>query len=154
MQQSLPNPQAYVQLFFALTIFQNINFLSLSRPDLLSDIVDKLELGKHLVLSHTLSTNSDTSEAALRADANLLKSLLQTATLTISDDLGSVEHAVLDDLSILKLGFLGGDDSEDDVLVLREEAKGLETAGTRVVVLEEEGVVVEDGEELLGDLLV
>lgn len=128
--------------------------LRLSRPDLLGNIVDKLELGKHLLLCHTLSTNSDTSETALGADANILESLLEAAALTVGDDLGGVENSVLDDLGVLELGLLGGDDTEDDVLVLGEETQGLETAGTRVVVLEEEGVVVECREELFGDLFV
>ncbi|KAI6775885.1 hypothetical protein HG530_002643 [Fusarium avenaceum] len=80
-------------------------------PDLLSNVVHELELSKHLILSHTLSTNSDTGEATLRADADILESLLEAATLTISDDLCGVEDTVLDDLGILELGLLGGDDS-------------------------------------------
>ncbi|KAI6753420.1 hypothetical protein HG531_005589 [Fusarium graminearum] len=128
--------------------------LRLSGPDLLSDIVDKLELGKHLLLGHTISTDSDTSEAALGADADRLESLLKAAALAVGDDLGSVKDSVLDDLGVLQLGLLGGDDTEDDVLVLGEETEGLETAGAGVVVLEEEGVVVERREELFGDLFV
>jgi hypothetical protein len=156
MQPSLYVKYSYI--LFTSFSFPFCTFLfilsRLSGPDLLGNIIDKLELGKHLLLSHTLSTDSDTSETALRADTNCLESLLKAATLTISDDLGSVENSVLDDLGILELGLLGGDDTEDDVLVLGEETEGLETAGAGVVVLEEEGVVVEGLEELFGDLFV
>lgn len=137
-----------------LAFVQPNHDLSLSGPNLLGDIIDKLELGKHLLLSHTLSTDSNTSEAALGADANRLESLLKAAALAVSDDLGSVEDPVLDDLGVLQLGLLGGDDTKDDVLVLGEETEGLETTGAGVVVLEEEGVVVERCEELFGNLFV
>lgn len=144
----------YTFRFFILLLFCTFIHLSLSRPDLLGNVVDKLELVKHLGLGHTLSANSDTSEAALGADADVLESLLKAAALAVGDDFGGVEDSVLDDLGVLELGLLGGDDAEDDVLVLGEEAEGLEAAGAGVVVLEEEGVVVEGGEELLGDLFV
>ena len=154
MQQHTQYPQTYILFAFCFTFLYIFIHLSLSRPDLLGNVVDKLELVKHLGLGHALSANSDTSEAALGADANVLESLLKAAALAVGDDLGGVEDSVLDDLGVLELGLLGGDDAEDDVLVLGEEAEGLEAAGAGVVVLEEEGVVVEGGEELLGDLFV
>ena len=62
--------------------------------------------------------------------------------LALGDDGGGLADAGPDELRVLELGLLGGDDAEDDVLALGEVAEGLEAAGAGVVVLEEEGVVV------------
>ena len=124
------------------------------RPKLLGDILDKLELGKHLLLSHALGADGDTGETALGANTDALHGLVDGNALALGDYLGSLLDAGLDDLGILELGLLGSDNTEHDVLALGEESEGLKAAGTGVVIFKEEGVVVEGGEHLLGNLLV
>ena len=124
------------------------------RPQFPSNILHKFKLSKHLLLSHPFSTDGNAREAALGADADALQGLLDGYALALGDDVGGLLHAGLDHLGVLELGILGGDDSEDDVLALGEESEGLETAGAGVIVLEEEGIVVEGGEHLFGDFLV
>jgi hypothetical protein len=123
-------------------------------PELVSDLLDKVELGKHLVLGHGLGTDTSAGETALRADTDALHGLLTADALTLGDDVGGLEDLLLHLLGILEVGDLCADDTENDVLVLGEEAEGLEATAARVIVLEVEGVVVEGLEESLGDLLV
>jgi hypothetical protein len=123
-------------------------------PELVSDLLDKVELGEHLVLGHGLGTDTSAGETALRADTDALHGLLTADALTLGDDVGGLEDLLLDLLGILEVGDLCADDTENDVLVLGEEAEGLEATAARVIVLEVEGVVVEGLEESLGDLLV
>jgi hypothetical protein len=123
-------------------------------PELVSDLLDKVELGEHLVLGHGLGTDTSAGETALRADTDALHGLLTADALTLGDDVGGLEDLLLDLLGILEVGDLCADDTENDVLVLGEEAEGLEATAARVIVLEVEGVVVKGLEESLGDLLV
>jgi hypothetical protein len=123
-------------------------------PELVCDLLDKVELGEHLVLGHGLGTNTSAGETALGADTNALHGLLTADALTLGNDVGGLEDLLLHLFGILKVGDLGADDTENDILVLGEEAEGLEATAAGVIVLEVEGVVVEGLEESLGDLLV
>ena len=124
------------------------------RPKLLCNVSHQPQLRKHLLLRHALGTNSHAGKAALRANADVLHDLLDAALLTVCNDPCGFQDAPLDLLRILEGRVLGGHNAEDDVLALGQEAQGLEAAGPLIVVLEEEGVVVEDLEETLGNLFI
>lgn len=124
------------------------------RPQLLCNITHQLQLGKHLLFRHPLSTNRYTRKPTLRAHPNILHGLLHTAALPVGDDLRRFPDSALDSLGVFQLWILCSHHAEDDVLVGWEEAQWFEAAGSRVVVFEEEGVVVETLEEALGNLLV
>lgn len=94
------------------------------------------------------------AESALWADSNLLERVLLALTRALGHELGSLVDALLHLLLVLQLAELGGDDTDDNVLVLGQELEGLEATGTLRVVLEVERVDVEIGKELLGDDVV
>ena len=123
-------------------------------PDLVGDILNKLELLEHNVLVHALSSDTDTGETALWANTDLLESLLSRSALTLGDDVGGLEDLVLHLGWVFHLWNLGADNTENDVLLLWQEAERLEATRAWVVVLEVEGVVVESLEEALGNGLV
>lgn len=127
--------------------------LQLSRPDIIRNIPNKLQL-----LDHPLAINevtlTVTSKATLRANTNLIKRLLQGNPVTLSNELSGIIDALLHLLLVLELGELGGHDTEDDVLVAGQLLERLEAAGARGVVFEVVGVDVEFLEELGGDTVV
>lgn len=123
-------------------------------PQLAGNVLDELELCEHLLLSHSLGTVAGRGKATLWGNADALHGLLSSPALALGDDVGGLEHLPLHVGCVLQVGNLGADDTENDVLVLGEEAEGLEATATLVVVLEVESVVVEISEETLGDLLV
>lgn len=123
-------------------------------PQLLCNILNQPQLRKHLLLRHTLCANSHAGKAALRADADVLHDLLDAALLTVCNNLCCFQHPPLDLLGIFELGVFGCDYTKNDVFALGEEAQRLEAAGPGVVVFEKEGIVIEDGEEPFGNLLV
>lgn len=124
------------------------------RPQFPGNITNQPELVKHLLLRHAIRADGDTGKPALRADANVGHGLGDAPALSAGDDPRGLAHAALDRLGVLEPRVLGGHDAQHDVLAPGQEAERLEPPGARVVVLEEEGVVVEGGEELLGDFFV
>lgn len=81
------------------------------RPELLRNILHKLQLGEHLLLGHALRSNRHTGETALWADAQVLHCLLYAPALALGDYLGCLAHPSLDQLGVLKLWVLRGDDT-------------------------------------------
>lgn len=94
------------------------------------------------------------AEAALRAHGDLFERLLCGLTGALSNELGSFVDALLHLLLVLQLAELGGDDSDNNVLILGQEFQGFETTGTLSIVLEVKSVDVQACEELLGDNVV
>ena len=83
-------------------------------------------------------------EAALAGQAQLVQ----------GDVLRGLVDAALEVVGGFQVRALGGDQAEDDLLALRDEAEGLEAAGALVVVLQEEPVHVELREQGLGHEVV
>lgn len=123
-------------------------------PQLLRNILNQPQLCKHLLLRHAFCANGHAGKAALRADADVLHDLLDAALLTVCNNLCGFQHPPLDLLGIFELGVFGCNYTENDVFALGEEAQRLEAAGPGVVVFEKEGIVIEDGKEAFGNLLV
>jgi len=134
-------------------VFVEIHFLRLVRPDVVGDLTDQLELVDHAVPINGV-TLTVRRKATLRADTNLVERRIQRDVVTLSNDLGSVDNALLHLLLILHGGKLAGDDTQDDVLVGGEVLERLEATGTLGVVLEVVGVHVQLLEELDGDAVV
>lgn len=127
--------------------------LQLVGPDIVGDVTNQLEL-----VDHAIPVNSVTltvgSESTLGADANLVQGSLEGDVVALSDDLGGIDDPSLHLLLVLHGGELGGDNTQDDVLVGGEVLEGLEATGTLGVVLEVVGVHVQLLEELDGDAVV
>lgn len=127
--------------------------LQLVGPDIVGDVTDQLEL-----VDHAIPVNSVTltvgSESTLGADADLVQGSLEGDVVALGDDLGGVDDTSLHLLLVLHGGELGGDNTQDDVLVGGEVLEGLEATGTLGVVLEVVGVHVKLLEELDGDAVV
>lgn len=64
-------------------------------------------------------------------------------TGSLGNEIGSLVDASNHIILVLELGELGGDDTEDDILVLWELGERLETAGTGSVVFEVVSVYVQ-----------
>lgn len=128
--------------------------LHLTRPQIVRNLLDEVELSKHFVLGHAVGANRDAGKSALRADADAVHDLLHCPALSASDHLGCFPHPGFDDLPVLQLRILGRHDAQHDILAAGEEAQRFKATGSRVVVFQEERVVVEGAEELLRNLLV
>lgn len=94
------------------------------------------------------------AETALRGNADALERLLLGLAAALGDELSRLVHASLHLLLVLEGRHLGADDTNDHVLVLREELQGLEATRALGVVLKVEGVDVEVLEKLLRDDVV
>jgi hypothetical protein len=128
-------------------------YLSLVGPDIVGDVTHKLEL-----VDHTIPIDSVTlavgSESTLGTHTDLVKSSVERDVVTLGDELGSIDNALLHLFLVLKLGKLAGDDTENDVLVRGEELKGLKATGAFGVVLEVVSVHVELLEQLDGNAVI
>lgn len=129
--------------------FMNLSF----SPDLIGDLAHQSQLLLLVVHAQGVSTLVR-AESALWAHGNLLEGLLLGLTSALGDELSSLVDALLHLLLVLELAELSGNDTDNNVLVLRQELEGFEAAGTLSVVLQVEGVDVQVGEELLGDDVV
>ena len=127
--------------------------LSLVGPDIVGDIPNKLELVDHAIPIDSI-TLTVRSKATLGADTDLVQSSIERDVVTLSDELGSINDALLHLFLVFELGELASDDTEDDVLVRGKELEGLEAAGARGVVFEVVGVHVQLLEELDGNAVV
>src|SRR5580704_567555 len=112
-------------------------------PDLLGGLDDEAELGHLLVVGQRVALGGR-GEAALAGQADLVQRHV----------LGGFVDAALEVVLGLQLRALGGDQAEDDHLAGRDEAQRLEAAGALVVVLQEEAVHVQLGEQGLGHEVV
>lgn len=92
-------------------------------------------------------------KSALRADTNALESFFSALAVALGNKVGGLVHPVDHFLLVLELGELGGDHTEDYVLVLGEVLQGLEAAGTGSVVFEVVGVDVQVLREVSGGVL-
>lgn len=95
-----------------------------------------------------------TGKPTLRANTNLLQSLLSSDTVALGDELSGLVHPLLHLLLVLQLGELAGHHSQDHVLVFGELLERLEASSARGVVLEVVGVDVEFLKELGGNAVV
>ena len=82
-------------------------------------------------------------EAALRADATLLDGIFTRLAGALGDPIGGLVNTGDHLVFVFELGELGGDDAEDDVLVLGEVFERFKASGAWGVVLEIVGVYVE-----------
>src|SRR5690348_9665401 len=112
-------------------------------PDLVGGLDDQAELGYLLVVGQRVALGGG-GEAALPGQAELVQ----------GDELGGLVDTALEVVLGLQLGALGGDQAEDDHLALGNEAERLEATGPFVVVLEEEPVHGQLGEQRLGHEVV
>src|SRR5579884_2693912 len=113
-------------------------------PDLGGDLDDQLELGLLLVDREVVALLGG-GEAALPRDPELVD---------VDVARGLLDPA-LEQVLVLELGLLGGDEPEDHPLVaLGQEAQRLERAGALVVELQEVAVDAELAEQRLGDEVV
>src|SRR5262247_2759743 len=114
-----------------------------SPPDLTRDLERQAELAL-LVVDGDLVTVVGARKAALGAQAEILE----------RDVLRGRFDAALEIVLRLERGHLRADQPEHHLLALRHETQGLEAAGAIGVVLQEERVHVEPGEDRLGDGVV
>lgn len=125
----------------------------LVRPDIISNLPHKLKLVDHAIPVNSIALTVR-SETTLRADTDLVESLLEGNVVTLSDELGGIDNALLHLLLVLHGGELASHDAEDDVLVAGQVLEGLEAAGALGVVLQVVGVDVELLEQLDGNAVV
>ena len=104
---------------------------------------DQPQLGDLLVERERVALDRG-GEAALRGQAELVERHV----------LRRLVDAALELVLVLERAALGGDQAEHDLLARRHEPQRLEAAGALVVVLQEEAVHVELGEQRLGDEVV
>src|ERR1700760_862862 len=112
-------------------------------PPLVGGLDDELQLGPLLIDRQAVALLGR-GEAALGRQAQLVG----------VDELRRGLDATLEQILVLQLGTLGGDQTEHHVLALRDEAQPLERAGALVVELQEVAVDVEVAEQCLGDEVV
>ena len=104
---------------------------------------DQPQLGELLVEGERVALDGG-GEAALRGEAELVE----------RDVLRGLVDPALEGVLVLERAALGGDQAEHDLLALRHEPQRLEATGALVVVLQEEAVDGELGEQRLGDEVV
>src|SRR5262244_3401374 len=114
-----------------------------SGPDLAGQRGNELQLPPLLILSQRVADLSR-DEAALGAESQLLEGQDARRLVDPAQELITRFH----------LCGLRGDQAQHDHLVRRHEAKQLEGAGTRGVVLQEEAIAAKSGEQPLSDGVV
>src|SRR3954471_11965555 len=112
-------------------------------PDVGGHLDDQPELG-HLLLVAEVVALGRRGEAALRGQAELLERHV----------LARLVDAALERVRTLQLPALRRDQPEHDLLARWDEAERFEAAGALVVVLEEEAVDIQLGEQRLRDEVV
>jgi hypothetical protein len=75
-------------------------------------------------------------------------------SITVYNDLCGFQDSLLDLLGIFELRVFGCDYAKNHILAFGEEAQRLEATRSGVVVFEKKRIVVEDGEEAFGNLLI
>ena len=97
---------------------------------------------------------SVTGKTTLRANTQLVQSLLRGDTVTLCDELGSLVDALLRLLLVLQLRELASHHTQDHVLVLGEFLQRLEASSTSSVVLKVVSVDVKLLEQLGGNTVI
>src|SRR5262249_25666764 len=101
-------------------------------PNIVGDVDDEAKLAA-LVVDSDRVADVVAGKPALRAQEELFE----------RDELGGFIDPAFERVARLERRILAGEEAEDDALAVRDEAQGLEAAGARRVVFEEEDVRVE-----------
>jgi hypothetical protein len=104
---------------------------------------DPLELAPLLILAQ-LDAADAAAESALRAQRKLIEGQIASC----------IVDAALEHIHRLELGTLGRDETEDRDFAFREETQRRQIARALAVVFEQKPVVLEPGEQALGDAVV
>ena len=127
--------------------------LRLVGPDVVGNVTDKLKLVDHAIPINSV-TLTVRSETTLRANTDLVQGCIDRDVVALSNDLGSVEDALLHLLLVFHGSKLAGHNTENDVLVSRQVLQGLEATGTLGIVLQIVGVHVQLLEKLDGNSII
>jgi len=104
----------------------------LSRPSLIGDFTDKLQLLHHIIVAKQIPVLM-AREATLRAHTQPLECILLTFAAIGRNVLGCLLDSLLHLFLVLQLRELAGDDTQDHVLVLGQLLERLKASSTRGV---------------------